>query len=166
MKYEEIYNYVKKSVMPKNFKKVSDMAVSIYIYDQGNSGEFYICVKDGAISIENFRYDDYTAHVSVSSENLKKCVDGDADILSFVDDGNAEEIANLLNVAFAKKAAPAKKETAAKKAPAKKAPAKKETVAKKAPAKKAPVKKETVAKKAPAKKAPVKKETATKKASK
>lgn len=131
MKYEEIYNYVKKSVMPKNFKNVSDMAVSIYIYDQGNSGEFYICVKDGTISIENFRYDDYTAHVSVSSENLKKCVDGDADVLSFVDDGNAEEIANLLNIAFAKKAAakkaPAKKETAAKKAPAKKAPAKKTT---------------------------------------
>ncbi|QXC62031.1 hypothetical protein KSP35_04240 [Aquihabitans sp. G128] len=61
----------------------------------------------------------------------------------------------------AKKSAPAKKATAAKKTVAKKAPAKKAPAAKKAAAKKAPAKKAAAAKKTVAKKAPAAKKTAS-----
>ena len=165
MNYEEIYNYVKKSVMPKDFSKIADMAVSIYINDQNNEGEFYICVKDGSVSIENFKYEDYTAHVSISSEELKNCVDGKADISASIDHGDAEKISALFNIALPKKAVAKKAPAAKKEAPAKKAPvAKKEAPAakKEAPAKKAPAaKKET-----PAKKAPANKKTTSKKSTK
>ena len=73
-------------------------------------------------------------------------------------------MANRKTASSKAKKAPAKKKTAAKKAPAKKAAAPKKTAAKKAPAKKATAPKKAAAKKAPAKKATAPKKAAAKKA--
>ena len=73
-------------------------------------------------------------------------------------------MANRKTASSKAKKAPAKKKTAAKKAPAKKAAAPKKAAAKKAPAKKAAAPKKTTAKKAPAKKAAAPKKTTAKKA--
>ena len=151
MTYSEIYTYVKSAVAKKDVKKLGDIAISIYVTDEGATGEFYIAVKGGQLEIENFKYDDYTAHLSISSADLKKIVDGKKVSYSFDDGDDAQGkalIAALTASAPAK--APAKKAAAAK-APAKKAPAKKAPCAKKAEAPKAD------AAKAPAKKAPAKK---------
>lgn len=131
MTYEKIVAAVKKAVAKKDVSKVADMALSVYIYGEGE-GEFYIAVKGGKLEIENYKYDDYTAHLSISADDLMKAVDGEAkNIASKIDDGDAKKIAALTNVIFAKKAAakaPAKK--AAPKAAEKKAPAKKAAPAK------------------------------------
>ena len=151
MTYSEIYTYVKSAVAKKDVKKLGDIAISIYVTDEGATGEFYIAVKGGQLEIENFKYDDYTAHLSISSADLKKIVDGKKVSYSFDDGDDAQGkalIAALTASAPAK--APAKKAAAAK-APAKKAPAKKAPCAKKAEAPKAD------AAKAPSKKAPAKK---------
>ena len=73
-------------------------------------------------------------------------------------------MANRKTASSKAKKAPAKKKTAAKKAPAKKAAAPKKAAAKKAPAKKATAPKKAAAKKAPAKKAAAPKKTTAKKA--
>ena len=73
-------------------------------------------------------------------------------------------MANRKTASSKAKKAPAKKKTAAKKAPAKKVAAPKKAAAKKAPAKKATAPKKAAAKKAPAKKAAAPKKTTAKKA--
>ncbi len=138
MTYEKIVAAVKKAVAKKDVSKVADMALSVYIYGEGE-GEFYVAVKEGKLEIENYKYDDYTAHMSISADDLMKAIDGEAkSIASKIDDGDAKKIAALTNVIFAKKAAakaPAKKAAPAMKAPAK--AAEKKVEAPKAPAKKA-----------------------------
>ena len=167
MTYEKIVAAVKKAVAKKDVSKVADMALSVYIYGEGE-GEFYIAVKGGKLEIENYKYDDYTAHLSISADDLMKAVDGEAkNIASKIDDGDAKKIAALTNVIFAKKAAakaPAKK--AAPKAAEKKAPAKKATPAKAAAPKAAEKKVEAPKAAAPAKKAPAKKAAPAKAAEK
>ena len=121
MNYEEIYNYVKKAVVAKKFNKVADMAISVYVNDEDNQGEFYVEVKDGKVSVENFRYEDYSAHLNISSEALKNAIDGKADIAEYVDHGDASFVAPLFDIIAPKKAAA--KKVAPKKAPAKKAEA-------------------------------------------
>lgn len=156
MTYSEIYSYVKSAVAKKNVKKLGNVAISIYVTDEGATGEFYIAVKDGELEIENFKYEDYTAHLSISSADLKKIVDGKKVSYSFDDGDDAQGkalIAALVATAPAK--APAKAE--AKKAPAKKAPAKKAAPVKKAEEKKAEAPKAEAKKAEPAKKAPAKK---------
>ena len=158
MTYSEIYTYVKSAVAKKDVKKFGDIAISIYVTDEGATGEFYIAVKGGQLEIENFKYDDYTAHLSISSADLKKIVDGKKVSYSFDDGDDAQGkalIAALTATAPAK--APAKKAVATK-APAKKAPAKKAACGTKACDKKAEAPKADAAK-APAKKTAAKKTT-------
>ena len=90
MTYSEIYTYVKSAVAKKDVKKLGDIALSIYVTDEGATGEFYIAVKGGQLEIENFKYDDYTAHLSISSADLKKIVDGKKVSYSFDDGDDAQ----------------------------------------------------------------------------
>ena len=111
MTSSEIYSYVKSAVAKKNVKKLGNVAISIYVTDEGATGEFYIAVKDGELEIENFKYEDYTAHLSISSADLKKIVDGKKVSYSFDDGDDAQGkalIAALVATAPAK--APAKAE--------------------------------------------------------
>ena len=71
MTYEKIVAAVKKAVAKKDVSKVADMALSIYIYGEGE-GEFYIAVKEGKLEIENFKYDDPEAYKLFPCENYNQ----------------------------------------------------------------------------------------------
>ncbi len=170
---EKIGGYLKGSkAKAKKFKEL----VAIHFNLLDISQDMYIEIKDGVIAVMPYEYNDRTAAVTVSTENLDKIMSGDITIDAAIADGLVQVEGNVESFKALAAVIPAKKADAAKKAaPAKaeKKPAAKKPCAKKAaPAKAeekaaapAPVKveapkaeakaeeKKPAAKKAPAKKA-------------
>ncbi len=157
---EKISGYLKGSkAKAKKFKQL----VAIHFNLLDISQDMYIEIKDGAIAVMPYEYNDRTAAVTVSTETLEKIMSGDITIDAAIADGlvqvegdvdSFKALAALIPANGAAEKAPAKK-AAEKKAPAKAAakPAAKKACAKK-PAAKAEEK--TEAPKAEEKKAEVK----------
>ena len=151
MTYEQAFLKIKEKFDNADASNVSDFAIQITFMDEDCSGIFYAEVKDGALYVEPYDYNDNSLAITITKSALlaylggrssldKAIANGDA----YVERGDVEKMEALKSTI---KKAPAKK-TPAKKAPAKKTETK--TATKKAPAKKTETK--TAAKAAPAKK--------------
>lgn len=142
---EKISAYLKGS--KAKAKKFEDLvAVNFTLLDEDGSGDMYIEVREGALSVMPYHYDDYQANVTAAAEVFDKIFSGKLSIDSAVEEGSAKvegdaakfKALGVLIPSAAAKSAPkaakpaAKKETKpAAKAPAAKAPAAKGSAKKK-----------------------------------
>ncbi|MBS7368664.1 MAG: hypothetical protein KIG62_00685, partial [Oscillospiraceae bacterium] len=120
-------------------KKYEDLvAVSISLLSE-NTEDMYVAVRDGAILVAPYRYDDNNCSIEATAETIDKLFSGAITFDAALEGGFVKVVSGdvakfkALEALVGGKKAPAKKE-AAKKAPAKKAAAKK-ALAKKAAAK-------------------------------
>lgn len=146
-------------------KKIKEL-VAIHFNLLDTSEDMYIEIKDGVITVMPYEYNDRTAAVTVSSENIDKIMSGDITIDAAIADGIVKVEGDVESFKALAAVIPAKKDEA-KKAPAKKATAKteeKKPAAKKCCAKKATPKAEAAPAKAEDK--PAAKKPAAKKADK
>ncbi len=135
MTYEEMFAKVSKLLNKAKVKDIADHIAVQFNVEGDGCGIFYAEIKDSAINVQPYDYNDKDIEVSVDSAELIKALENKAgDTLPFV--GNDDKIAVIKPVlakipkaraAAAKKAAPAEKKTAAKKPAAKKTTTKKTT---------------------------------------
>lgn len=150
MTFNKNFTDLKKMILKADAKKLEGQFAFQFSIEGDGEGIFYFELKDGALFVEPYTYDNCTATFKATAATFKALLGGKvsaADAIAKGDlkvEGNAQSCADIFNIYMKK--TPAKKETKA----AAKAPAKKEA---KAPAK-APAKKEAK----PAAKAPAKKE--------
>lgn len=146
MTFNKNFTDLKKMILKADAKKLEGQFAFQFSIEGDGEGVFYFELKDGALFVEPYTYDNCTATFKATAATFKALLGGKvsaADAIAKGDlkvEGNAQSCADIFNIYMKK--TPAKKET--------KAPAKKEA---KAPAK-APAKKEAK----PAAKAPAKKE--------
>ena len=160
---EKISGYLKGS--KTKAKKFKDL-VAIHFNLLDISQDMYIEIKDGAISVMPYEYNDRTAAVTASTETLDRIMSGDITIDAAIADGLVQVEGDVESFKSLAAVIPAKKAEAEKKAPAKKAAAKTEE---KKPARKPCAKKAAPAAKAEAPKAeekPAEKKAPAKKAAK
>ena len=125
MTYEEMFAKVSKLLNKAKVKDISEhIAIQFNVEGEG-SGIFYAEIKDGAINVQPYDYNDRDIEVTIDSAELIKALENKAgDTLPFA--GNEDKIA-VIKPVFAKipkaRAAAAKKTTvsAEKKTTAKKA---------------------------------------------
>ena len=146
MTFNKNFTDLKKMILKADAKKLEGQFAFQFSIEGDGEGVFYFELKDGALFVEPYTYDNCTATFKATAATFKALLGGKvsaADAIAKGDlkvEGNVASCADIFNIYMKK--TPAKKET--------KAPAKKEA---KAPAK-APAKKEAK----PAAKAPAKKE--------
>lgn len=126
-------------------KKIKDL-VAIHFNLLDTSEDMYIEIKDGVISVMPYEYNDRTAAVTVSTENIDKIMSGEITIDAAIADGLVKVEGDVESFKALAAVIPAKKDET-KKAPAKKATAKTEE---KKPAAKKPCAKKAAAPKAEA----------------
>ena len=164
MTFEEIVKQAAKAVKKFDVSKVErHIAYEIDIVEEGE-GAFYIEFADGKVNVEPYEYYDRDLKITATADNVLRLLEGNpVDDYFLALEGNYDDLGVLRNVAekpakkTAKKA-PAK-ETAEKKAPAKKDSAK--TAEKKEEVKEAAEKKADTVKEEPEKKEAEKKAAKT-----
>jgi putative sterol carrier protein len=87
MTFKLIFNEIKKAMLTADASTVKDfLAIQITLTGLGG-GTFYVEVKNGALSVEPYDYNDRNAALTISVGDFKKLADGKLDAIEAFNQG-------------------------------------------------------------------------------